>query len=133
MPDGTAVEQGGTYRARRRLCGSARAGRRCERLAAGRHARRQTRSCEVNKVIMYSTQVCPYCQMAERLLKSRGVEHIEKVLIDKDPARRQEMMTRTGRRTVPQVYIGDTHVGGYDDLSALDRAGGLTPLLAAVA
>jgi glutaredoxin 3 len=71
--------------------------------------------------------------MAERLLKSRGVDHVEKVLIDKDPARRQEMMTRTGRRTVPQVYIGDTHVGGYDDLSALDRAGGLTPLLAAVA
>ncbi|MBP0588841.1 glutaredoxin 3 [Paraburkholderia sp. LEh10] len=87
----------------------------------------------MNKVIMYSTQVCPYCQMAERLLKSRGVEHIEKVLIDKDPARRQEMMTRTGRRTVPQVYIGDRHVGGYDDLSALDRAGGLTPLLEAAA
>ena len=86
----------------------------------------------MNKVIMYSTQVCPYCQMAERLLKSRGVDHVEKVLIDKDPARRQEMMSRTGRRTVPQVYIGDTHVGGYDDLSALDRAGGLTPLLAAV-
>ena len=87
----------------------------------------------MNSVVMYSTQVCPYCQMAERLLKSRGVDHIEKVLIDKDPARRQEMMTRTGRRTVPQVYIGETHVGGYDDLSALDRAGGLTPLLEAVA
>jgi len=85
----------------------------------------------VNKVIMYSTQVCPYCQMAERLLKSRGVEHVEKVLIDKDPARREEMMTRTGRRTVPQVFIGETHVGGDDDddLSALDRAGGLMPLL----
>ncbi|CAH2789442.1 MAG: Glutaredoxin 3 (Grx3) [uncultured Paraburkholderia sp.] len=87
----------------------------------------------MNKVIMYSTQVCPYCQMAERLLKSRGVEHIEKVLIDKDPSRREEMMTRTGRRTVPQVFIGETHVGGYDDLSALDRAGGLTPLLEAAA
>jgi glutaredoxin 3 len=85
----------------------------------------------VNKVIMYSTQVCPYCQMAERLLKSRGVEHVEKVLIDKDPTRRDEMMTRTGRRTVPQVFIGETHVGGYDDLSALDRAGGLSPLLVA--
>ena len=85
----------------------------------------------MNKVIMYSTQVCPYCQMAERLLKSRGVEHVEKVLIDKDPARREEMMTRTGRRTVPQVFIGETHVGGYDDLSALDRAGGLMPLLEA--
>lgn len=80
-------------------------------------------------VVMYSTQVCPYCVMAERLLKLRGVQHIEKVLIDKDPVRREEMMTRTGRRTVPQVFIGDTHVGGYDDLSALDSAGGLTPLL----
>jgi glutaredoxin 3 len=78
---------------------------------------------------MYSTQVCPYCQLAERLLKSRGVAQIEKILIDKDPAKRDEMMSRTGRRTVPQVYIGETHVGGYDDLSALDRAGGLTPLL----
>jgi glutaredoxin 3 len=85
----------------------------------------------VNKVVMYSTQVCPYCQMAERLLKSRGVENVEKVLIDRDPARRQEMMTRTGRRTVPQVFIGETHVGGYDDLSALDRKGGLAPLLEA--
>jgi glutaredoxin 3 len=71
--------------------------------------------------------------MAERLLKSRGVEHVEKVLIDKDPTRREEMMTRTGRRTVPQVFIGETHVGGYDDLSALDRAGGLAPLLEAAA
>jgi glutaredoxin 3 len=85
----------------------------------------------MSNVVMYSTQVCPYCQMAERLLKSRGVQHVEKVLIDKDPARREEMMTRTGRRTVPQVFIGDTHVGGYDDLSALDRAGGLTSLLGA--
>ena len=85
----------------------------------------------MKSVVMYSTQVCPYCQMAERLLKSRGVEHIEKIFIDKDPARREEMMTRTGRRTVPQVFIGETHVGGYDDLSALDRAGGLTPLLEA--
>lgn len=84
-----------------------------------------------NKVMMYSTQVCPYCIQAERLLKQRGVEHIEKVLIDRDPARRQEMMERTGRRMVPQIYIGETHVGGYDDLSKLDREGGLTPLLAA--
>ena len=83
----------------------------------------------MNSVVMYSTQVCPYCQMAERLLKSRGVEHIEKILVDRDPARRQEMMERTGRRTVPQVFIGDKHIGGYDDLSALDRAGGLVPLL----
>ncbi|MCG1055792.1 glutaredoxin 3 [Mycetohabitans sp. B5] len=86
----------------------------------------------MSKVVMYSTQVCPYCQMAERLLRSRGVEHIEKVLIDRNPERRAEMMERTGRRTVPQVFIGQTHVGGYDDLSALDRAGGLMPLLEAV-
>ncbi|SDV48250.1 glutaredoxin 3 [Chitinasiproducens palmae] len=83
----------------------------------------------MNKVVMYSTQVCPYCQMAERLLKQRGVDTLEKVLIDKEPGRREEMMTRTGRRTVPQIYIGETHVGGYDDLAALDRAGGLKPLL----
>ncbi|SMG01874.1 glutaredoxin 3 [Burkholderia singularis] len=83
----------------------------------------------MNKVVMYSTQVCPYCIQAERLLKLRGVERIEKVLVDKEPARRAEMMERTGRRTVPQIYIGDTHVGGYDDLSKLDREGGLTPLL----
>lgn len=83
------------------------------------------------KIVMYSTQVCPYCQMAERLLRQRGVQDIEKILIDKDPARREEMMTRTGRRTVPQIYIDDRHVGGYDDLSALDRAGGLLPLLQA--
>nr|WP_241014941.1 glutaredoxin 3 [Burkholderia sp. Ac-20379] len=80
---------------------------------------------------MYSTQVCPYCMMAERLLKQRGVELIEKVLIDKEPARRAEMMERTGRRTVPQIYIGETHVGGYDDLAKLDREGGLQPLLEA--
>jgi len=82
------------------------------------------------KVLMYSTVVCPYCQMAERLLRERGVAEIEKVLIDREPERRAEMMERTGRRTVPQIYIGDTHVGGYDDLSALDRAGKLQALLA---
>jgi glutaredoxin 3 len=81
------------------------------------------------KVTMYSTRVCPYCQMAERLLKSKGVENIDKILIDVDPAKREEMMTRTQRRTVPQIYIGETHVGGFDDLAALDKAGGLTPLL----
>ena len=64
---------------------------------------------------MYSTQVCPYCQMAERLLRSKGVTELEKILIDKDPAQRVEMMEKTGRRTVPQIYIGETHVGGYDD------------------
>jgi len=67
---------------------------------------------------------------AERLLAAKGVNEIEKVRIDLDPQRRAEMMEKTGRRTVPQIYIGDTHVGGYDDLSALDRAGGLDPLLA---
>ena len=78
---------------------------------------------------MYTTAVCPYCQMAERLLRSKGVD-IEKVRVDLEPQRRAEMMEKTGRRTVPQIYIGDTHVGGYDDLAALDRAGRLDPLLA---
>jgi len=83
------------------------------------------------KVTMYATGVCPYCQMAERLLRAKGVSAIEKVRVDLDPARRDEMTQRTGRRTVPQIYVGDKHVGGYDDLAALDRAGGLDPLLAA--
>jgi glutaredoxin 3 len=83
------------------------------------------------KVRMYTTAVCPYCQMAERLLRSKGVAEIDKVRIDLDPALREDMMAKTGRRTVPQIYIGDTHVGGYDDLAALDRAGNLDPLLAA--
>ena len=82
------------------------------------------------KVTMYATGVCPYCTMAERLLRSKGVEAIEKVRVDLEPARREEMTQRTGRRTVPQIYIGDRHVGGFDDLAALDRAGGLDPLLA---
>ena len=83
------------------------------------------------KVVMYSTGVCPFCLMAERLLKSKGVAEIEKIRVDLEPARRQEMMERTGRRTVPQIYVGERHVGGYDDLAALDRSGGLDPLLAA--
>jgi glutaredoxin 3 len=83
------------------------------------------------KVVMYSTGVCPFCQMAERLLKSKGVEVIEKIRVDLEPQRRQEMMERTGRRTVPQIYVGERHVGGYDDLAALDRSGGLDPLLSA--
>ena len=82
------------------------------------------------KVTMYSTGVCPYCLMAERLLTSKGVVGIEKIRVDLDPSRRDEMMEKTGRRTVPQIYIGDKHVGGFDDLSTLDRAGGLDPLLA---
>lgn len=83
------------------------------------------------KVLMYATGVCPYCVMAERLLRAKGVADIEKIRVDLDPARREEMMSRTGRRTVPQIYIGERHVGGFDDLSALDREGGLDPLLAA--
>ena len=83
------------------------------------------------KVTMYCTEVCPYCQRAEALLRQRGVADIDKIRIDDEPARRAEMIDRTGRRTVPQIYIGDTHVGGCDDLYALDRAGGLAPMLAA--
>ena len=81
------------------------------------------------RVLMYSTGVCPYCTMAERLLKSKGVDDIEKIRVDLDPQQRVEMMEKTGRRTVPQIYIGDTHVGGFDDLSALDRGGKLDALL----
>ncbi len=82
-------------------------------------------------VVMYSTGVCPYCERAEALLKARGVSNIEKIRVDLEPARRDEMVTRTGRRTVPQIFIGETHVGGFDDLSALDRDGKLSALLAA--
>jgi len=82
------------------------------------------------KVTMYSTAVCPYCVRAERLLQSKGVSDIEKVRVDLDPARRQEMMDKTGRRTVPQIWIGDRHVGGFDDLAELDHAGELDRLLA---
>lgn len=80
-------------------------------------------------VFMYSTRICPYCVMAEKLLQKKGVQNLQKILIDLDPSKREEMMARTGRRTVPQIYIGDRHIGGYDDLAALDRAGGLDPLL----
>ena len=80
---------------------------------------------------MYSTGVCPYCIQAERLLKAKGVAEIDKIRVDLLPEQRAEMMAKTGRRTVPQIYIGATHVGGFDDLSALDRAGGLDSLLAA--
>ena len=85
------------------------------------------------RVLMYTTAVCPYCVRAKQLLAARGVTGIEEVRIDLDPARREEMMQKTQRRTVPQIYIGDTHVGGCDDLVALDRAGGLLPLLAGTA
>ncbi len=82
------------------------------------------------RVLMYSTAVCPFCVRAAQLLRARGVVDIEKVRIDLDPARRAEMLERTARRTVPQIYIGETHVGGSDELLALDRAGKLMPLLA---
>jgi glutaredoxin 3 len=82
-------------------------------------------------VRMYTTQVCPFCLRAKALLKQRGVEQIEEIRIDTDPDQRQQMMALTGRRTVPQIFIGDTHVGGCDDLIALDHAGGLNTLLSA--
>ena len=82
-------------------------------------------------ITMYCTTVCPYCTRAEMLLKQRGVTDINKIYIDRDPEQRAHMMQRTGRRTVPQIYIDDTHVGGYDDLAALDRASGLIPMLQA--
>ncbi|MCX7233999.1 MAG: glutaredoxin 3 [Burkholderiales bacterium] len=80
---------------------------------------------------MYTTAVCPYCVRAKQLLKARGVEAIEEIRIDTDPGQRQHMMDITGQRTVPQIFIGNTHVGGCDDLIALDRQGGLLPLLQA--
>ncbi|MFM8610884.1 MAG: glutaredoxin 3 [Burkholderiaceae bacterium] len=80
-------------------------------------------------VKMYTTAVCPYCVRAKQILKSKGVEQIEEIRIDADPAERDRMMEITGRRTVPQIFIGDAHVGGCDDLMALDGRGGLVPLL----
>lgn len=81
-------------------------------------------------VKMYTTQVCPYCQRAKALLRQRGVEQIDEIRVDLDLAERQTMVQLTGRRTVPQIFIGATHVGGCDDLVALDQRGGLVPLLA---
>lgn len=83
----------------------------------------------MNRVQMYTSLVCPYCQRAKALLLKRGVEHIEEIRVDLEPAQRQTMIERTGRRTVPQIFIGDTHVGGCDDLIELDMRGGLVPLL----
>ena len=82
-------------------------------------------------VKMYTTAVCPYCTRVKQILKSKGVEQIEEIRIDTDPAQRDHMMQITGRRTVPQIFIGQTHVGGCDDLMALDAQGGLLPLLQA--
>ncbi|GGY24865.1 glutaredoxin 3 [Pseudoduganella sp. SL102] len=81
------------------------------------------------QVTMYTTAICPYCIRAERLLESKGIKNIDKIRVDLDPAQRQVMMQKTGRRTVPQIYVGETHVGGFDDLYALDQAGRLDPLL----
>jgi glutaredoxin 3 len=81
------------------------------------------------QVLMYTTAICPYCVNAERLLRSKGVEHIDKVRVDLDPQKRVEMMERSERRTVPQIWIGEQHVGGFDDLRALDQAGELDSLL----
>lgn len=82
------------------------------------------------KIVMYSTAICPYCVNAERLLASKGVKEIEKIRIDLQPELRIEMMQKTARRTVPQIYIDDKHIGGFEELRALDLAGGLEPLLA---
>ena len=82
-------------------------------------------------ITMYCTAVCPYCVAAERLLQSKGVAQIDKIRVDLQPNLRVEMMERTGRRTVPQIYIGERHVGGFDELSALNAAGQLDPLLVA--
>ena len=87
----------------------------------------------MNTVRMYTTQVCPYCLRAKALLKQRGVAAIEEIRIDLDAEQRDRMVEATGRRTVPQIFIGDTHVGGCDDLIALDQQGGLMPLLATLA
>jgi len=83
----------------------------------------------MNTVRMYTTQVCPYCQRAKSLLKQRGVALIDEIRVDLDPPQRDKMIELTGRRTVPQIFIGNTHVGGCDDLIALDQKGGLMPLL----
>jgi len=85
----------------------------------------------MEKIRMYSTAVCPFCLRAERLLNSKGVIDIEKIRVDLDPRQREEMINKTGRRTVPQIYIGDRHVGGFEELAALEHAGKLDSLLAA--
>ncbi len=81
-------------------------------------------------VLMYRTATCPYCERAQALLKARGVTQIETIRVDLDPTKREEMIAKTGRRTVPQIFIGTTHVGGFDDLAALDREGRLAAMLA---
>jgi glutaredoxin 3 len=83
----------------------------------------------MNSVKMYTTAVCPYCIRAKQILKAKGVDAIDEIRVDMQPQERMKMMQITGRRTVPQIFIGDTHVGGCDDLMALERRGGLDPLL----
>lgn len=87
------------------------------------------RGLRMEKFRMYVTGICPYCHLAERYLKSKGVTQIEKIRVDQNPDARDEMMRITGRRTVPQIFAGEIHIGGYDDLVALDQSGGLTPLI----
>lgn len=82
----------------------------------------------MTKVLMYSSRLCPYCRMAERLLEKKGAQ-TEKVMVDENPARRDEMTRRAGRTSVPQIFIGETHVGGYTELAELERAGRLDALL----
>lgn len=84
---------------------------------------------KMTKIIMYTTGFCPFCKMAENLLRSKGVKEIEMIRVDLDPEQRLDMMDKTGRRTVPQIYIGDRHIGGYDDLARLDHRGELVSLL----
>lgn len=88
-----------------------------------------SRDKKMTKIIMYTTGFCPYCKMAESLLRSKGVTEIEMIRVDLDPEQRLDMMDKTGRRTVPQIYIGDRHIGGYDDLARLDHQGELVSLL----
>ena len=103
---------------------------RCKRSGEARqfllHCHRDHRMTAVQ---MYTTQVCPFCVRAKMLLKQRGVQVIDEIRVDLDPTQRNLMVARTGRRTVPQIFIGDTHVGGCDELVALDQSGGLLPML----
>ena len=99
-------------------------------MAPGRHALAEELTAGMPAVTLYSTAYCPYCQMAEKLLQLKGAT-VERIRVDLEPERRAEMMSRTGRRTVPQIYIGDFHVGGYEELADLERAGRLESLLRA--
>src|SRR5258708_4463580 len=125
LPDRRPVACGNRPAQESRIRRGGRSGRRHRRLATGQYAGREV----MPRISMYCTAVCPYCVAAERLLKSKGVAEIAKIRVDLQPARRMEMMERTGRRTVPQNYIEDRHVGGFERLAALDASRGLDPLL----